>query len=87
MPDKPGFLGSFSPWGSRSATPKPDADEKQAADIQSAHLIRKSENDHSVPNRPRIHPKDYPLDAPKSSIRWFHAVDVRSPLSTLGSTG
>ena len=35
--------------------------------------------DHSVSHHHHISARDYPVGCPRSSIRWFYAVDVRSP--------
>lgn len=70
----PSFLESFSPWTSRSTTPKP-SDDKESTTPTSA-LSNQSRVDHSIDLRHRLSLKDYPSDCPKPNIRWFYAVDV-----------
>jgi hypothetical protein len=85
---KPGFLSAgitaFSPWGSRSTTPKPpqqqpppqnEDEEKRAASGRGAQRG----GDHSINRRPRLSLKKYPSDCPPLAVRWFHAVDVGTP--------
>lgn len=70
-------LSAFSPWGSRSATPKPAADgaSEEGSGIAAAPLSQRG-GDHSVKPRHRISRKDYPKDCPKLVVQWYHAVDV-----------
>ena len=78
MPEKPGFLESFSPWTSRSNTPKPTEEaETSKSHTQVEKLAQRQTKDHATSTRHRISPRDYPSDCPKSKIRWFYAVDVR----------
>ena len=70
----PSFLESFSPWTSRSTTPKP-SDDKESTTPTSA-LSNQNRVDHSIDLRHRLSLKDYPSDCPKPNIRWFYAVDV-----------
>ena len=70
----PSFLESFSPWTSRSTTPKP-GDDKESTTPTSA-LNNQNRVDHSIDLRHRLSLKDYPSDCPKPNIRWFYAVDV-----------
>ena len=70
----PSFLESFSPWTSRSTTPKP-GDDKESTTPTSA-LSNQNRVDHSIDLRHRLSLKDYPSDCPKPNIRWFYAVDV-----------
>jgi hypothetical protein len=68
------FLESFSPWTSRSTTPKlGDSKEKETA---TASLTEQKGADHSIDHRHRLSLKDYPADCPKPNVRWFYAVDV-----------
>ena len=69
-----GFLESFSPWTSRSTTPKPD--DGKAKESAAPSLSEQKGADHSIDYRHRLSLKDYPNDCPKSNIRWFYAVDV-----------
>ena len=90
---KPGFLSvginALSPWGSRSATPKPPgtpktpkrADEDRDKDRDKAAADgagAQRGGDHTVNRRPRLSLKRYPQDCPPLVVRWFHAVDVSS---------
>ena len=78
-----GFLESISPWPSRTNTPKPEQGKQDTASTPS---LEKSQGaDHTVTHRHRFRRKDYPLDCPKSNIRWFYAVDVRVKASTSSS--
>ena len=70
----PSFLESFSPWTSRSTTPKP-SDGSESPTPTSA-LSNQNRVDHSIDHRHRLSLKDYPSDCPKPNIRWFYAVDV-----------
>lgn len=70
----PGFLESFSPWPSRSVTPKPSDGKDKETDT--AKLSNQKGADHSISHRHRLRLKDYPADCPKTSARWFYAVDV-----------
>ena len=69
-----GFLESFSPWVSRSTTPKP-ADSKDE-DAGPGKLSNQKGTDHQISRLHRPTLKDYPSDCPKAGIRWFYAVDV-----------
>lgn len=81
---KPGFLSAgitaLSPWGSRSATPKPS----QAAQNDETAIGTQRGGDHTVTRRHRLSLRKYPNDCPPLQVRWFHAVDVpkRKPFST-----
>ncbi|ORY16005.1 DDHD domain-domain-containing protein [Clohesyomyces aquaticus] len=75
---KPGFLSAglnalSSPWGSRSATPKPpphDDDEREKRPAPQRG------GDHIINRRHRLSIRKYPADCPPLAVRWFHAVDV-----------
>ncbi len=76
-----GFLESFSPWTSRSTTPKPgDGKEKE---VDTAKLSNQKGIDHSISHRHRLRLKDYPSDCPKANTRWFYAVDVSTGYTPL----
>ncbi|KAL8805626.1 MAG: hypothetical protein Q9200_005363 [Gallowayella weberi] len=75
-----GLLESWSPWPSRSNTPKPgqtkgDASTSPGPNIQQGH-------DHTLKSRFGFHPSHYPLDCPSAQVKWYYAVDVpkRKPL-------
>ena len=70
----PSFLESFSPWTSRSTTPK--AGDDKESPIPASALSNQNRVDHSIDLRHRLSLKDYPNDCPKPNIRWFYAVDV-----------
>lgn len=72
----PGFLDSISPWGSRSTTPKPGQSKVDGS--PKAGLGKQQGADHTVNRRNRLTLRDYPADCPKSTVKWFYAVDVRS---------
>ncbi|KAL6711634.1 hypothetical protein ACN47E_004568 [Coniothyrium glycines] len=95
--NRPGFLSSLSPWGSRAATPKPPAsprnfedaakgqDKKRVAEQErtSTGLGVQQGGDHVVDRRHRLSLKRYPQDCPALEVRWYHAIDLpkRKPLS------
>ncbi|KIW03108.1 uncharacterized protein PV09_05753 [Verruconis gallopava] len=88
-PNKQGYLSglaSYSPWSSRSATPKPPAPDKKHEDPT---FEPQRGGDHSVSKRHRLSLKQYPSDCPPLVVRWFHAVDIpkRKPLQTQTSEG
>jgi hypothetical protein len=71
----PGFLDSISPWASRGTTPQPSP--SRAGDSSSQlGLPNQQGYDHAISRRQRLSLQDYPLDCPKSTIKWFYAVDV-----------
>lgn len=69
-----GFLESFSPWTSRSNTPKLDSKEDEG--YTAGGLGKQQGGDHVVNPRNRFSLRDYPEDCPSLSVRWFYAVDV-----------
>lgn len=71
----PGFLDSISPWASRSNTPKP-AQNKAGDSSPQLSPPNQQSKDHAISRRKGLAPQDYPLDCPKSTIKWFYAVDV-----------
>jgi hypothetical protein len=80
---KPGFLSAgitaLSPWGSRSATPKPPPPSSHHGDDDKAAgpgAGAQRGGDHVVNRRPRLTLRKYPSDCPPLVVRWFHAVDV-----------
>jgi hypothetical protein len=95
---KPGFLSAginaLSPWGSRSATPKPPSTPRSVEDNKDKDREKEKEKekekaaqsgvgaqrggDHRVNRRHRLSLKRYPQDCPPLAVRWFHAVDVSS---------
>ncbi|KAF2011943.1 DDHD-domain-containing protein [Aaosphaeria arxii CBS 175.79] len=86
---KPGFLSAgitaFSPWGSRSTTPKPPPTTQNEEEDKShaSGMGTQRGGDHSVSRRPRLSLRKYPADCPPLNVRWFHAVDIpkRKPLA------
>lgn len=76
-----GFLESFSPWASRSTTPKP-ADGKDQ-DTETGKLSNQRGTDHTISRLHRLTIKDYPSDCPKANIKWFYAVDVSGVLAVV----
>ncbi|KAF2478338.1 DDHD-domain-containing protein [Lindgomyces ingoldianus] len=90
---KPGFLSAglnaLSPWGSRSATPKPphtDDDEKDKT--APAAIGAQRGGDHTINRRHRLSLRKYPNDCPPLVVRWFHAVDIpkRKPFPSSNAT-
>lgn len=89
---KPGFLSAginaLSPWGSRTATPKPPpAAAGQATEDDRTRdkaggmgmgmgMGTQRGGDHTVSSMHRLSPRKYPPDCPPLEVRWFHAVDV-----------
>ncbi|KAI9805259.1 MAG: hypothetical protein M1833_005712 [Piccolia ochrophora] len=78
-------LAGFSPWGSRSATPKPAASGRAGGE---GPLEKQKGEDHAVSWKNRLNPKRYPEDCPSLNVRWFYAVDApkRKPHLTAPST-
>ncbi|KAF2195813.1 DDHD-domain-containing protein [Zopfia rhizophila CBS 207.26] len=81
--NRPGFLSAgitaLSPWGSRSATPKPpqtndDGDDRDKAPLSAMGTQRGG--DHTINRRHRLSLRKYPNDCPPLVVRWFHAVDI-----------
>ncbi|KAL8697841.1 MAG: hypothetical protein Q9224_002128 [Gallowayella concinna] len=75
-----GLLESWSPWPSRSNTPKPgqikgESSNPVGLNIQQGH-------DHTLKSRFRFSPRHYPPDCPSAQVKWYYAVDVpkRKPL-------
>ena len=69
-----GFLESFSPWTSRSNTPKLDSNENGGYPTDG--LGKQQGGDHIVNPRNRFSLRDYPEDCPLLNVRWYYAVDV-----------
>lgn len=69
-----GFLESFSPWTSRSNTPK--LDRKEDGGNTASGLGQQQGGDHIVNLRNRFSLRVYPEDCPSLNIRWYYAVDV-----------
>jgi len=71
-------ISLYSPWGSRSASPrpaeKPIKEEKDAKVFDQARSQRGG--DHKLSKRKPLSLKYYPRDCPKLDVQWFHAVDV-----------
>ncbi|OCK79019.1 DDHD-domain-containing protein [Lepidopterella palustris CBS 459.81] len=72
-------VSSFSPWSSRSGTPKPRESDEQASE---AGAEPQRGGDHTVSHRHRLSLKNYPRDCPPLVVQWFHAIDIpkRKPL-------
>jgi len=70
-------LSAFSPWASRSSTPKPTADASNEDGVGAfSKPSAQRGGDHSIRPRHRFSQKDYPEDCPKLTVQWYHAVDV-----------
>ena len=80
MSEKPSFLETYSPWSSRSATPKPTetAESKEKAKDDTSETLKgnKALPDHATTGRWHLSAKDYPKDCPKLLARWFYATDA-----------
>jgi hypothetical protein len=69
---------AFSPWGSRSTTPKPKENSDGDGDLaETAKGKHRQGGDHAVSNRHRLSLRNYPKDCPPLLVQWYHAVDVR----------
>lgn len=72
-------VDSFNPWaGSRSSTPVP----KESAPPPPPNPGN-SGGDHSINLIYGVSARKYPPDCPPLKVKWFHAVDVWTPLQTL----
>lgn len=73
-PESKGYLvdtiSAFSPWSSRSATPKPP--EETSTAVSEAQRG----GDHTSNHKRKISLKSYPPDCPSLNVQWYHAVDV-----------
>ncbi|KAF2435974.1 DDHD-domain-containing protein [Tothia fuscella] len=74
-------LPSFSPWGSRAPTPKPQIKDSDSKSSEPGISAQRG-GDHTVSRRHRFSLRDYPRDCPPLSVQWYHAVDLpkRKPL-------
>lgn len=83
-PDNKSFLAgginSWSPWSSRTATPKPPQAQHNEAETQEHTVQAKRGGDHKVSSLQRLSMKNYPQDCPPLAVRWFHAVDVSASM-------
>ena len=80
MTDKTGFLGAYSPWSSRSTTPKSAeaANEKQRSKEEGDAATKASSNaaEQAFITHYKLSSRDYPKDCPKLNARWFYATDA-----------
>jgi hypothetical protein len=76
-----GITSSFSPWGSRSATPKPGPQRENDATGADPAIPANRTNDHTVSHRHRLFKNQYPKDCPPLAVQWYHAVDVSAGLN------
>ncbi|MDI1489972.1 MAG: hypothetical protein OHK93_001171 [Ramalina farinacea] len=80
MSEKPSFLETYSPWSSRSATPKPteapESKEKSKNETSETLKGNRALPDHATTGRWHLSAKDYPKDSPKLLARWFYATDA-----------
>lgn len=67
-------LASYSPWGSRSSTPKPLQQDGRKHD--EATFEPQRGGDHSVSRRHHLSLRQHPRDCPPLNVKWFHAVDI-----------
>ena len=66
-------ISAFSPWSSRSASPKQDQESQVA---QEPALASTKGGDHTISHKHRLSLRKYPRDCPVLNVQWFHAVDV-----------
>ncbi len=71
-------ISAYSPWGSRSSTPKPHSDLEEVAASANTSAATQRGGDHVVSHRHKLSLRSYPPDCPKLEAQWFHAVDVCS---------
>jgi hypothetical protein len=86
MAAPPTFLETFSPWTSRTSTPKPGPSTSPDGDKPPAGTLTPQQGgDHRINHRHRVSMREYPSDCPPLSVRWFYAVDVpkRKPAALL----
>ncbi|KAL8951105.1 MAG: hypothetical protein Q9222_002909 [Ikaeria aurantiellina] len=69
-----GLLESWSPWPSRTSTPKPGQSKADGANTTASNLQRGL--DHTIKPKFRFNPRHYPPDCPPAQIKWYYAVDV-----------
>lgn len=69
-------ISAISPWGSRTATPRPQQGRDEQQQASEAPLGAQRGGDHKVSQRPRLSLKNYPRDCPPLVVQWYHAVDV-----------
>lgn len=69
-----GLLESWSPWPSRSNTPKP-APYKEDGSATAASSLQQG-SDRALRTRFRFSLRHYPPDCPPAQIKWYYAVDV-----------
>lgn len=69
-----GLLESWSPWPSRSNTPKL-GQSKEDGSAPGASSLQQG-NDHTLKSRFRFSQRHYPPDCPPAQIKWYYAVDV-----------
>ena len=92
--NKQGFLSNLSPWSSRAGTPKPPSTPKPDAGVEKVKMVEQEKEkeriatglapqqggDHIIDRRHRLSLKRYPQDCPPLTVRWFHAIDVSTPM-------
>jgi hypothetical protein len=92
-PENKGYLSGlaqFSPWSSRSATPKPPTINREGDAATTApppperDATTNRAMDHSISLKFRLSKKQYPKDCPPLAVQWYHATDFakRRPLPT-----
>ena len=68
-------MSALSPWGSRSATPKP-SEARETSEEKDGGIGAQRANDHTVSHINRLSLKSYPPDCPPPKVQWYHAVDI-----------
>ena len=80
MSEKPSFLEAYSPWSSRSTTPKPGTPSLEKGKAKDEDNINTKSStatlDHSTSSLNQLSAREYPKDCPKLAARWFYATDA-----------
>ncbi|KAL8728658.1 MAG: hypothetical protein Q9181_005271 [Wetmoreana brouardii] len=69
-----GLLESWSPWPSRTNTPKPGQPKENGSRPPTPNIQQGT--DHALKSRFRFSPRLYPRDCPSAQIKWYYAVDI-----------
>ena len=83
MSGQQSFLEAYSPWSSRSTTPKLGTLGQTKGEKEDGNVLqpeKQSGKDHTVNYRHWFSARDYPKDCPKAAARWFYATDVGDQL-------
>lgn len=81
MADKTSFLGAYSPWSSRSVTPKSmdrDASQDKTKSKDDGDIaVKASQNatEQAFITHYKLSSRDYPKDCPRLNAQWYYATD------------